>query len=114
MRNDMRNSNSSHQQAQDALASLALTPPAAFQRAIHQGKDSAYAIISTVKDSQIAIAWAVREAMDQLELGTYRLHEMTGLTCDYIDAVLEARADISDSDPISKLEQALHVPLNHL
>lgn len=114
MRNDMRNSNNSHQQAQDALASLALTPPAAFQRAIHQGKDSAYAIISTVKDSQIAIAWAVREAMEQLELGTYRLHEMTGLTCDYIDAVLEARADVTDSEPISKLEQVLHVQLNHL
>ena len=52
--------------------------------------------------------------MSKLEIGIYRLHELTGLTCDYIGDVLEARADLTDSEPISRLERALHEQLNHL
>jgi hypothetical protein len=114
MRHEAGKAKNPDQEAQDPLSSLSTVSPAAFERAIQHGKDKAYALISTVEDSQIAIAWAVREAMSKLEIGTYELHELTGLPCDYIDEVLEARADISDSEPISKLEQALHVQLNHL
>ena len=114
MRHEAGKPKSPHQEAQDALSTLSSVSPAAFERAIQHGKDSAYAVISTVEDSQIAIAWAVREAMSTLEIGIYRLHELTGLTCDYIGDVLEARADLTDSEPISRLERALHVQLNHL
>jgi hypothetical protein len=114
MREEKSPKNKSHSQLDEALSQLIMTPADAFERAISHGKDSAYAVLSTVEDSQIALAWAVREAMQKLEIGIFNLHELTGLTCDYIDAILEARADISDSEPIGKLEQALHVRLNHL
>lgn len=114
MNHDTRNKPDSHQNAQDALLHLTSLPTAAFDRGLEHGKDRAYAMLSSVEDSQIAIAWAVREAMEKLELGIYRVHELTGLTCDYIEAVLEARADICDSEPIRKLELALQVQLNHL
>lgn len=114
MREDKNPKKNSHQDTQDALAELVVTPPEAFKRAINHGRDTAYAIMSTVEDSQIAIAWAVREAMQKLELSIYTLHELTGLPCEYIAGIIEARADISDSEPISKLEQALHVQLAHL
>lgn len=52
--------------------------------------------------------------MHRLEMSVYRLHELTGLTCDFIDQIIEGTADISDSEPISKLEVALGVRLNHL
>lgn len=98
----------------DPLRQLAAVPRDALDRAISHGKDVADSLMRTAEDSQIAIAWAVREAMQKLEIGVYQLHELTGLSCDFIDAILEGVADITDSEPISKLESALHVSLNHL
>ena len=98
----------------DPLNQLTSVPREAFERAIAHGKDVAHSVIMTVEDSQIAIAWAVREAMAHVEMSVYRLHEVTGLSCDFIDQILEGTADISDSEPISKLEMALRVRLNHL
>ncbi len=98
----------------DPLNQLTAVPREAFQRAIAQSKDVGESLIMTMEDSQIAIAWAVQEAMSRLEMSVYRLHELTGLECDFIDQILESSADISDSEPISKLEGALGVRLNHL
>lgn len=93
---------------------LTTVPREVFERAIAHSKDVAESVIMTVEDSQLAIAWAVREAMHRLEMSIYRLHELTGLECDFIDKILEGVADISDSEPISKLEVALGIRLHHL
>lgn len=98
----------------NSLSQLTTVPREAFERAIAHSKDVGESLIMTVEDSQIAIAWGVREAMHRLEMSVYRLHELTGLTCDFIDQIIEGTADISDSEPISKLEVALGVRLNHL
>lgn len=104
----------SNKSKSEALSQLTSVPRDAFERAIAHGKDVAHSVIMTVEDSQIAIAWAVREAMARLEISIYHLHELTGLECDFIDRILEGTADISDSEPISKLEVALGVRLNQL
>lgn len=98
----------------DPLHQLTVVPREAFQQAIAHSKDVGESLIMTMEDSQIALAWAVREAMHRLEMSVYRLHELTGLTCDFIDQIIEGTADISDSEPISKLEVALRVRLDHL
>jgi hypothetical protein len=98
----------------DSLNQLTAVPREALHRAIAHSKDVAESVIMTVEDSQIAIAWAVREAMERLDMSIYHLHELTGLECDFIDKIIEGSADISDSEPLSKLEVALGVRLNSL
>jgi len=108
------NEQSKKSQIVEPLSQLTSVPRETFKRAIAHSKDVAHSVIMTVEDSQIAIAWAVREAMERLEMTVFNLHERTGLDCDFIDKILEGAADISDSEPISKLEAALGVRLNHL
>lgn len=98
----------------DPLKDLTMVPKEALCRAIAHGQDSTNSAFYTVEDSRIAIAWAVREAMESQGMKVYPLHELTDLPCEFIDAVLAGTADISDSEPISKLEFALRTSLNHL
>jgi hypothetical protein len=114
MKHQSRPSSPSPEQSHEGLSQITTTPLSAFRRAAAQGQDSAYSLFTSVEDSQCAIALAVAEAMTKHQIGTYRLHELTGLSCDYIEAILEAQADLHDSEPISQLEQALQVQLNHL
>lgn len=114
MLNNPLNNPESLDPVNEGLQRLTAVPREAFERAISNSKDVAHSLIMTVEDSQIALSWAVREAMAKLEIGVYELHERTGLGCEFIDAILEGVADISDSEPISKLERALQVRLNHL
>lgn len=114
MMNTPRDERSQADSSPNPLSQLTSVPREAFDRAIAHGKDVAHSPILTVEDSQLAIAWAVREAMGRLEISIYHLHELTGLECDFIDKVIEGTADISDSEPISKIEAALRVRLTHL
>ena len=68
----------------------------------------------TVQESRDAISEAVKEAMEEKGISVYRLHEDTGLSCDFIESVLDATMPLNDSGPISLLERALQVRLNHL
>lgn len=70
--------------------------------------------MQSVQESRDAISEAVKEAMNEKGISVYGLHEETGLSCDFIESVLDATMPLNDSEPISKLERALRVRLNHL
>jgi ribosome-binding protein aMBF1 (putative translation factor) len=70
--------------------------------------------MQSVQESRDAISEAVKEAMEQKGISVYHLHEETGLSCDFIESVLDATMPLNDSEPISLLERALQIRLNHL
>ena len=70
--------------------------------------------MQSVQESRDAISEAVKEAMEEKGISVYSLHEDTGLSCDFIESVLDATMPLNDSEPISILERALKVRLNHL
>lgn len=47
-------------------------------------------------------------------MSVYGLHEKTGLDCTFLEEMLNGTGDISDSEPLQKIERALGVPLSHL
>ena len=70
--------------------------------------------MQSVQESRDAISEAVKEVMEEKEISVYRLHEETGLSCDFIESVLDATMPLNDSELISRLERGLQVRLNHL
>jgi hypothetical protein len=76
--------------------------------------DSPSPLLLSVEDSQIAIGQALREEMEIQSLTTYHLHEMTGLSCDFIEAMVRDRGDLSDSEPLSRIQEALRIRITHL
>lgn len=101
-------------QAQDELQKLTTIPVKALKRAIEHDLDSAHPLLLSEEDSRIAIAQAMREAMTAQEISVYHLHEKTRLPRDVIEAFMNGTGDISDSDPIQRIEVALRVRLSHL
>lgn len=93
----------SEPQSNDALQGLTSIPGNVWET-----------FMQTVQESRDAISEAVKEAMDDKGISVYHLHELTGLSCDFIDSVLDATMPLNDSKPISLLERALQVRLNHL
>lgn len=100
--------------AHDALKDLTAVPVDALTRALRHDLDSPNPILFSEEDSKIAIAQAIREAMETRKMSVYHLHEKTGLPCDVIEDLTNGTGDISDSEPLQKLEDALGVPLSHL
>lgn len=111
---DTRINRSSHPRQNDELTALTHIPVAALRRALAHDLDSPSPLFLSVEDSQIAIAQAIREAMDHQHLTTYHLHEMTGLSCDFIEAMMNEEGDLSDSEPLSRIQEALGIRLTHL
>lgn len=70
--------------------------------------------MSSVADSQADIAEELQSAMRLQSVSVYELHERTGLSCELIDSILDASYDLSDSLPISIIEQELKIHLNDL
>lgn len=100
--------------AHDALKDLTAVPVDALARALQHDLDSPSPLFLSEEDSKIAIAQAIQEAMETLKVSVYHLHERTGLSCDVIEDLRNGTGDISDSEPLRKLEHALGVPLSHL
>jgi hypothetical protein len=96
------------------LEKLTAIPVDAFERARQHDLDSGNPFFLAEEDSKIAIGQAIREAMSVREINVYTLHEKTGLPCDVIEALMNGTGDISDSDPIQRLEAALRTRLTHL
>jgi hypothetical protein len=96
------------------LEQLTTIPVDAFERARQHDLDSGNPFFLAEEDSKIAIGQAIREAMRVREINVYTLHEKTGLLCDVIEALMNGTGDISDSDPIQRLEAALRTRLTHL
>ena len=99
---------------QDELQKLTSIPVEALKRAIAHDLDSGNPLILSEEESKIAIAQAMREAMTAQEMSVYHLHEKTRLPCEVIEALMNGTGDISDSDPIQRIEVALRVRLCHL
>ena len=97
--------------AQDVLKDLTAVPVDELARVLQHDLDSPNPIFLSEEDSKIAIAHAIREAMETREMSVYHLHERTGLSCDVIEELINGTGDISDSDPLRKLEVALSVRL---
>lgn len=70
--------------------------------------------VDSVRESREAIGQAVRDAMDEKEISSYLLAEKAGLSVELIELIRDGSYDLHDSLPISKLEEALGVRLNHL
>jgi ribosome-binding protein aMBF1 (putative translation factor) len=68
----------------------------------------------TLQQSREDIADRVRDAMEERGISAYALYEVTGLSHETIASILDATYDLQDSEPISLLESALGVRLNHL
>jgi hypothetical protein len=68
----------------------------------------------SIEQSREDIGLAVQEAMREKEISVYMLFERTGLSTDLIYSIIDGSYDLRDSEPISKLEEALGVRLNHL
>jgi hypothetical protein len=98
----------------DELTALTLIPVAVLRRTLTHDLDSPSPLLLSVEDSQIAIAQAIREAMEDQRVTIYHLHEMTGLSCDFIEAMVNEEGDLSDSEPLSKIQEALGIRLTHL
>lgn len=96
------------------LAKLTMIPADALERARQHDLDSAKPLFLSEEDSKIAIGQAIREAMSVQNKNVYTLHEKTGLPCEVIEALMNGTGDISDSDPIQRLEDALRTRLSHL
>jgi hypothetical protein len=69
---------------------------------------------ATEDDSRMAVAVAVHRAMSAQDLTPYELHERTGLPLDTVQDILDAEFPLTDSEPLTKLEQALNIRLGHL
>ena len=76
--------------------------------------DSANPVLLSEDDSKIAIAQAIRQAMEERGISFYQLHEATGLFIEVVNAFIAAEGDISDSLPITKIERELRVNLTGL
>lgn len=105
---------SSRPRQNDELTKLTHIPVAALRRAVAHDLDSPSPLLLSVEDSQIAIGQALREEMEIQSLTTYHLHEMTGLSCDFIEAMVRDRGDLSDSEPLSRIQEALRIRITHL
>ena len=86
------------------LSDLASISPDAYREALARDMDSANPVLLSEIDSKIAIAHAIKQAMQYQDITVYQLHEVTGLAVDTIDAFISAQADLSDSLPITKLD----------
>ena len=98
----------------DELARLATLSCETFRRALEHDLDSPNPLFLTEDDSRIAIASAMHEALQARRRSVYDLHEKTGLDCTFLEEMLNGTGDISDSEPLQKIERALGVPLSHL
>lgn len=96
------------------LEKLTTIPVDALVRARQHDLDSANPLFLAEEDSKIAISHAIQEAMRVREMNVYTLHEKTGLPCDVIEGLMNGTGDVSDSDPIQRLEAALRTRLSHL
>ena len=105
---------SSHPGRNEELTKLAHIPVTALARALARDLDSPSPLLLSVEDSQIAIAQAIREEMENQSLTTYHLHEITGLSCDFIEELINGRGDLSDSEPLSRIQEALKIRITHL
>lgn len=70
--------------------------------------------VDSVRESREAIAHSVRSAMDEQQISTYLLAEKSGVSPELIELILDGAYDLCDSLPISQLEKALSIRLNHL
>jgi hypothetical protein len=98
----------------DELANLTHIPVTALRRALAHDLDSPDPLLVSVEDSQIAIAQAIQLEMEAQCLTIYHPHEVTGLSCDFIEAMANGDGDLSDSAPLTTLQEALHTKLTHL
>lgn len=98
----------------EELNRLTAIPVDAMQRALRYNLDSAEPLLLSLDDSKIAVGQAIREAMHHKGATVYHLHEETGLSCELIEDMMNGSGDLSDSEPLQKLEAALGVRLTHL
>ena len=70
--------------------------------------------VKSPEQSREDIADRVKDAMEERSISSYALYEMTGLSHKLVASILDATYDLQDSEPISKLESALGIRLNHL
>ena len=70
--------------------------------------------VKSPEQSREDIADRVKDAMEERSISSYALYEKTGLSHELIASILDATYDLQDSEPISKLESALGIRLNHL
>ncbi len=96
------------------LQQLTTVPADAFERALQHDLDSPHPIFLSEEDSRLAIGHALREAMEAQGVSVYHLHEQTGISYEFLENMLNGSGDISDSEPLHKLENTLHVRLSHL
>jgi len=100
--------------ASNEIKELNAIPVEALERALKYDLDSGNPLLLSEKDSKIAIAQAMKEAMAAQRISVYHLHEKTRLPCEAIEALVNGTGDISDSEPIQRIEVALRVRLSHL
>jgi len=100
--------------ADDALKELTTVPGDVLKLALQRDLDSGTPVFLSEEDSKIAIGQEIRTAMAAQEMTAYLLHEKTGLPIDIVQEFIEGRGDISDSEPLQKIEAALRVRLSHL
>jgi len=98
----------------DELAQLTTVSRETLRRALEHDLDSPNPLLVTEDDSRIAISFSMHEALQARRMSVYDLHEKTGLDCTFIEEMLNGTGDISDSEPLQKIERALGVPLSHL
>lgn len=70
--------------------------------------------LPSVGDSAAAIGAAVRHALRDHGLSLFLLHEMSGIPLDVVADAAGGVYDMTDSAPISAIERALKIPLQHL
>ncbi len=66
----------------------------------------------TEQDSRLFIRDRMREAMEKQSLSPDDLAQKTRLPLDTINAFLDGKSDLSDSEPITTIERALKVNLS--
>jgi hypothetical protein len=96
------------------LAHLTIVPAEVLRRAIQHDLDVPCSLLLSEEDSRIAISQAIQEALEAQNSNVYTLHERTGLSCDFIEKMLDGSGDIRDSDPLQRIQAALGVRLSHL
>ena len=70
--------------------------------------------VPSEQESRELVADALQEAMEEMSINIYQLHEITAEPIEHIQAILNAEHPISDSLLLTKLENALEVRLTHL
>ena len=110
-----------HETGEDALAELVNIPVNTFRAAHRSDQDSGTPLILTERDSQIAISHAIKQAMEQEGVTLYLLAEKSGLSVEIVQTYIDGSGSVSDTDPLTRLDQALRslgacleVPLSFL